>query len=382
MSAGDKFEATSSTSLMQLRTTLKQASLYLKDDNDTGACADAGEDLFSSFLPPASITTTKENNEKNAISNSNLNDTSQPSINTTTKKHHNALLFPREKCRLSTSHRLLCRQNKVPPSSPPFKSPHLSLHLLTVPRVLALDVLLFASHNPRIHILEAVEYGARNPKELVGGEADLRTDLPGYEVWRGGRRSREGVFDDVVMLWPTNGISFLLPSTLLVDRIFSLSSITTRSLDLNSPPPVYKTNLIARKSGPYMNCPVFVSMRPVRCSQVSRALAVLSSLPSSQRGREGITPIHVGNSGVDLGIEDLSSPANVSEGGKAVVLEGEVCLFFYEAYETLKNAVVTCGTAAGESVITSAGECGGFGGLFVSDAIVGEENVTIRNAKA
>src|SRR5438067_5666971 len=59
-------------------------------------------------------------------------------------------------------------------------------NLAIVPRDLAFDFLLFCQRNPKpCPLLDVTEPGSPEPR-LVAPGADLRTDLPGYRVYRNG----------------------------------------------------------------------------------------------------------------------------------------------------------------------------------------------------
>src|SRR5262249_41039497 len=59
-------------------------------------------------------------------------------------------------------------------------------NLVVVPRDLAFDFLLFCQRNPKpCPLLDVTEAGSPEPR-LVAPDADLRTDVPRYRVWRHG----------------------------------------------------------------------------------------------------------------------------------------------------------------------------------------------------
>src|SRR5438270_14038737 len=68
---------------------------------------------------------------------------------------------------------------------------YVQANLVIVPRDLAFDFLLFCQRNPKpCPLLDVTETGSPEPR-LVAPGADLRTDLPGYRIYRGGELIEE-----------------------------------------------------------------------------------------------------------------------------------------------------------------------------------------------
>src|SRR5690348_16504636 len=77
-----------------------------------------------------------------------------------------------------------------------------------VPRDLAFDFLLFCHRNPRpCPLLDVTEPGDPEPRH-VALNADLRTDLPGYRVYRHGELAEEP--NDLCGLWRPDSVGFLI----------------------------------------------------------------------------------------------------------------------------------------------------------------------------
>jgi uncharacterized protein YcsI (UPF0317 family) len=67
-----------------------------------------------------------------------------------------------------------------------------------VPASWAYDVLLFCQRNPRpCPVLDVTDPGSF--RTTLAPEADLRTDLPSYRIWRDGELDRPDFGDPVVM---------------------------------------------------------------------------------------------------------------------------------------------------------------------------------------
>ncbi|KPW11847.1 hypothetical protein ALO42_02010 [Pseudomonas syringae pv. atrofaciens] len=82
-------------------------------------------------------------------------------------------------------------------------------NMITLPREWAYDFLLFAQRNPQAcPVLDVTEPGSHTT--LLAEQADLRTDLPLYRVWRDGQLAEE--LSDVSHIWAqhTDLVSFLI----------------------------------------------------------------------------------------------------------------------------------------------------------------------------
>lgn len=84
---------------------------------------------------------------------------------------------------------------------------YMQANLLAVPQEYAFDFLLFAQRNPKpcpiVGVLEAGQYSS----ELLPG-GDIRTDIPGYRVFRDGVLTEE--LDDATRYWSEDMVGFLI----------------------------------------------------------------------------------------------------------------------------------------------------------------------------
>ena len=80
-------------------------------------------------------------------------------------------------------------------------------NLVVVPQDWAYDVLLFGLRNPKpVPLLDVTDAGSY--RTALAPDADLRTDLPRYRVWRDGELVGEPT--DVVDLWRDDLVAFLI----------------------------------------------------------------------------------------------------------------------------------------------------------------------------
>ncbi|MGA5757650.1 putative hydro-lyase [Nonomuraea bangladeshensis] len=187
-------------------------------------------------------------------------------------------------------------------------------NLIAVPAALRYDLLLFAHHNPRAcPVLDVGEPGAWSTA-LFGG--DLRTDLPGYRLYRDGRPVAD--LGAVTAEWREDLVPFLIGCSFTFERALLAAGVPVRHLELGTNVPMYVTNVPCRSAG-RLSGPLVVSMRPVPGELVGTAVEVSGRYP-----RVHGAPVHVGDP-AGLGIGDLARP---DFGDPAVVREGEVPLFW------------------------------------------------------
>src|SRR5438552_6224888 len=85
---------------------------------------------------------------------------------------------------------------------------YVQANLAVLPRDLAFDFLLFCQRNPKpCPLIEVTEPGKFEPHRTAPG-ADLRTDLPGYRIYRDGLLVAEP--DNLLELWQDDWVAFLI----------------------------------------------------------------------------------------------------------------------------------------------------------------------------
>ncbi|MDU0479335.1 putative hydro-lyase [Staphylococcus chromogenes] len=190
-------------------------------------------------------------------------------------------------------------------------------NLIALPRDLAFDFLLFAQRNPKpCPVLEVL-----GPGETFGGifgashgEADIRTDLPKYRVFRDGELVAEPA--DAREFWRDDLVSFLLGCSFTFEHPLVAAGIPVRHIDAGQNVPMYRTNIECRPAGSLKGNMV-VSLRMIPASLVADAVRISSRYPAVHGA-----PVYIGDPG-QLGIRDLDAPdfgdAPVSENGDVPV---------------------------------------------------------------
>lgn len=189
-------------------------------------------------------------------------------------------------------------------------------NLIAVPRDLAYDMLLFGQRNPRpCPVLDVTEPGDPHPLGLAP-EADLRTDLPRYRVWRDGELA--GEVTDATRYWREDMVAFLLGCSFTFEYALLQAGIPVRHLEQGRNIPMYRTSLACRPAG-RLGGPLVVSMRPV-----PRPLVPLAAEVTGRYPRMHGPPVHHGDPR-EVGIADLDQP----DYGDPVEMEtGDVPVFW------------------------------------------------------
>ena len=207
---------------------------------------------------------------------------------------------------------------------------YVQANLVILPAADAFDFLLFALRNPQaLPLLDVTDPGSPVPRR-VAPDADLRTDVPRYRVYRYGRVEEE--VDSIVHLWRDDLVGFLLGCSFTAEQALLEGGVRLKHLELGRSVPMYVTGLDCRPAGRFRSSLV-VSMRPIPEGQVLQATEVTRRYPMAHG-----QPIHVGDPAA-IGIRDLARP----EYGDAVpVEEGEVPVFW------------ACGVTSQQAALASA----------------------------
>ena len=164
-------------------------------------------------------------------------------------------------------------------------------NLVSIPKDYAFEFLLFCNRNPRpCPIVDVTEPG--NPHSLkMAPEADLRTDLPRYRVWRDGDIVAEPT--EVTDYWQDDLVSFLIGCSLSFESSLRAAKIKFRTVG------VYTSNIQCVPVGCFRG-PMAVSCRLVKGAyDVVRAIQISSRLLAVHG-----PPVHVGVPEA-IGIKDI-----------------------------------------------------------------------------
>ena len=171
-------------------------------------------------------------------------------------------------------------------------------NMVILPQDWAFDMLLFGQRNPQpVPLLDVTDPGATTSQ--LAPDADLRTDLPRYRVWRDGELVAEPT--DVSDLWRDDLVTFLIGCSFSFEKALMSAGVPIRHIDQGHNVSMYRTNVDCQPAG-RLSGPLVVSMRPIPARQVVTAVQVTERMPEVHGA-----PVHVGVPEA-LGITDLSAP--------------------------------------------------------------------------
>jgi uncharacterized protein YcsI (UPF0317 family) len=189
-------------------------------------------------------------------------------------------------------------------------------NLVILPREQAFEFLLFCKRNPKpCPLLEVTEPGDPVPRRFAP-DADLRTDLPRYRVWRQGELVEEPA--DVGRWWRDDLVSFLIGCSFTFEAALLRAGVPVRHIELGVNVPMFRTNIPCESAGMFHG-PLVVSMRPLRPADAIRAVQITSRYPDVHGA-----PVHLGLPD-QIGIGDLSRP----DYGEPVPVHGDELPVFW-----------------------------------------------------
>jgi uncharacterized protein YcsI (UPF0317 family) len=188
-------------------------------------------------------------------------------------------------------------------------------NLIAVPHAHAFDLLLFTQRNARAcPVIDVTDPGSHH--SLLAPGADLRTDLPGYRIYRDGEFVDET--DDVSAAWTSDLVAFLIGCSFTFEQALVEAGVPVRHREAGTNVPMYRTDQACRAAG-RLRGPLVVSMRAIPAGLVATAVQVTARFPSMHGA-----PIHIGDP-AGMGIQDIHQP---DYGDAPVIEDGDVPVFW------------------------------------------------------
>src|SRR5215213_1008464 len=188
-------------------------------------------------------------------------------------------------------------------------------NMVMLPQDWAWDMLLFGQRNPQpVPLLDVTDPGS--VRTVLAADADLRTDLPRYRVWRDGELADEPT--EVTDLWTDDLVAFLIGCSFSFETALLDAGVPVRNIEQGRNVSMYRTNRACRPAG-RLSGPLVVSMRPVPAEHVVTAVQVTGRMPQVHGA-----PVHVGVPEA-LGIADLGAP---DFGDPVEFADGDVPVFW------------------------------------------------------
>ncbi len=190
-------------------------------------------------------------------------------------------------------------------------------NLVILPREYAFDFARFCVRNPRpCPLIDVGDPGNPHPSPHIAADADIRTDIPRYRIYRHGEFTEE--VTDLLSLWTEDLVTFLLGCSYGFDQALAQAGLPVRHMDLGTNNPMYLTNRACQPAGIFHGNMV-VSMRPMPRNLVQKATEITARYPAAHGG-----PIHVGDP-EGIGVTDLN---RVAYGCTVPIYDGEVPMFW------------------------------------------------------
>ncbi len=222
--------------------------------------------------------------------------------------------------------RALCRSDLWNGPTAGVAPGYLQANLVILPREFAFEFLLFCQRNPKpCPLVDVLEPGVVAPS--VAPDADIRTDLPGYRLYRSGRLAEEPA--SIAGLWQEDFVTFLIGCSFSFEAALIEAGIRLRHIEENLNVAMYRTNVPCRAAGRFAG-PLVVSMRPIPSAQVALAVEISARFPNAHGA-----PVHIGHPEL-LGITDIARP---DYGDPVRIHAGEVPVFW--ACGVTPQAIVT-----------------------------------------
>jgi uncharacterized protein YcsI (UPF0317 family) len=150
-------------------------------------------------------------------------------------------------------------------------------NLAIIPSVYAEDFLRFCVRNPKACPLLGVGEPGQWNVPALGRDLDIRTDVPGYNVYRDGVLCEQP--DNIVELWRDDLVVFAIGCSFSFEQMLARERIPLRHVDEGVNVPMFRTNIANQAAGPFGG-ELVVSMRPMSGAHAVRAVQITSRFPS------------------------------------------------------------------------------------------------------
>lgn len=140
--------------------------------------------------------------------------------------------------------------------------------------------------NPKVCPLVAVGEPGSPHLPALGRDIDLRTDLPGYSVFRNG--TLDGHESNVTDLWQDGFVAFAFGCSFSFEEVLLREGVALDYLARGEREAIYQSTIETVPAGGFGG-PLIVSMRPLKPGDAIRAIEVTADYPLAHGG-----PVHIG----------------------------------------------------------------------------------------
>jgi len=172
-------------------------------------------------------------------------------------------------------------------------------NLVILPQETAVEFAAFCTRNPiPCPLIEILPPGDPELTRAAPG-ADLRTDLPGYRIYRQGVLAEQR--GDIRDLWRDDLVAFLLGCSLTFEHALIEAGVPVRNVERDTMVSMFVSTLACVPAGRFHG-PMVVTMRPIPAAQVDLVCALSARYPHAHGA-----PVHIGTPEA-IGITDLGRP--------------------------------------------------------------------------
>ena len=175
----------------------------------------------------------------------------------------------------------------------------LQANLVILPKADASDFVHYCRLNPKPCPLVGMTETGNPYFDSLGRDFDIRTDVPGYNVYRDGKFDRSVL--DLKDLWQDDFVCFALGCSFTFEHALLNAGIPMWHIENDTTVPMFKTSIETAPSGPFGGGMV-VSMRAIPDDRIAETVEICGRFPEAHG-----EPVHIGAPG-DIGIEDMSKP--------------------------------------------------------------------------
>ena len=172
-------------------------------------------------------------------------------------------------------------------------------NLAILPAEMAHEFLRFCQLNPKPCPIIGISEAGSPHLPTLGADLDIRTDVPGYRIWKDGELVDEP--SDLMTWWRDDLVSFAIGCSFSFEEALIEDGLSIRHIDRGCNVPMYRTNIACEPAGRFSG-PMVVSMRPFKPADAIRAIQITSRFPAVHGA-----PIHIGLPHL-IGIDDLAKP--------------------------------------------------------------------------
>lgn len=244
--------------------------------------------------------------------------------------------------------RLMCRNEIFSTHTSGILPGYMQANLLILPEEVAMDFKSLCKRNPVPCPLLSITIGPceLDNKVIKSSEIgfDIRTDLPKYHIFNGGKLQRET--NNCKKEWTSGHVGFLIGCSYSFEGALINSGLVPKNILYGKNVSMYKTTKLMNPAGVFAHCPYVVSMRPYK----EKFLDKVRDITAQYQLTHG-EPVDWGYDGAArLGINNLDSP----DYGDSITIEDDEIPVFWGCGVTPQLAIETMGDLIDGTVITHA----------------------------